>query len=183
MGKTALHVSACFDPPHVYRFLLHCGADINAADLENSETPLFYAYKKRRSHFEEFVNSCADLNIVSKKEWTIFQKTCIDGRFDIAEYLLKHGADVLSKTKYQQEMFKILIKKSPDLFKRIKPVLLKGEKDIPILHAICEVGVYNLFIEFIEKEFDVNALNFEGKTPSLYAKDQRIKAEIVKRAT
>jgi ankyrin repeat protein len=62
-GLTALHNAALAGQADVAAYLIYKGADVNAQDLENEETPLHYAVKA------ELVEMCA-LLVSKKADWS-----------------------------------------------------------------------------------------------------------------
>ena len=62
--------------------------------------------------------------------------------------------------------------KCPRLLKKVINSL--PNKDIPIIHSICELDDNDLLLEYIEKGFDVKTLNFDGEMALFYAKDSKI---------
>lgn len=100
------------------------------------------------------------------------QMACYCGRFEAAEILFEAGADIFIKTTtYQERMLEALLQK-PDLLARF--IENDGNKELPILHAMCRANNYELLCEYIDKGYDVNGLNYFGVTPLFTAKDKKI---------
>lgn len=179
-GRTGLHAAAELGEIEVLEHLLSCGVDVNSTDIDGSTPLLIAADLGCIDSVQLLVSHGANLDALCRKSgWTSFQAACIKSNPEIAEFLLDSGADVSIRSEHQQETFRRLLG-MPDLLEKVLEKI--SDFDVPFLHAVCEFDDHDLLMEYIDKGFNLEALNYEGETPIFWAEDPDIIDELLERS-
>jgi ankyrin repeat protein len=98
--ETSLHFACFRGKPEIARFLLDYGVQVNAKN-DQGETPLHLVSRGEYSSLSDGVRVAdlllergADMNAQDKFEWTPLHSASYNGRHEIAQVLLRHGAKV-----------------------------------------------------------------------------------------
>lgn len=177
-GTSCLHIAADFGQTKIVESLLNYGADIEATETYGS-TPLYSA--SEFGHFDVvklLVKHGANLNTLNiDSECSPLQAAFDCNHFEIAKFLIDSGADPTIESECRQKILKFFLK-MPNLLENILEEF--SDFNAPILHAICEIDDFDMFMEYINRGYNVESLNEEGETPLFYAKDSRIIDELMK---
>lgn len=185
-GLNCLKTAAFMGKKNVVEYLIAKGADVNMIDIDFNTALLTAALDGNYEMIKLLVKHGACLNIFSYSkeiyEFTPMQAAISKGHMKIAEFLFDSGANFALKTAGQQQMFKrLLLPENSRFLKKMMSSISKGNKDIDIIHAICERDNYNLLLEYIDKGYDPNGLNSSGFTPLFYAKEPKIIEKLIEK--
>ena len=193
-GSTMLHYAAKSGNMKVVKLLLDHGIDPNVVN-DRLDTPLLLAMN--RKHFE-IVRFLVENYSASIKNSPVIRLACGDliahsieqigadpnsdslkSHFDIIEFLFDNFDEIYIAVEYQQLFFKT-ISANKQLLDKVSKRMNSSLQDV-ILIGLCEANNYELFMEYVGRNYSIKSFNYLGETALFYASDPRIIQELISR--
>lgn len=193
-GSTALHYAAQRGNILAVKTLLDHGIDQTVVN-DRLDTPLLLAMNGK--HYEVirlFVENCSESmktspvirlacgNLIAHSIKQIVTDSNCDSlkrHFEYIKFLFDKFNDISIAVEHQQQFFKTILVNKVLLDKVLK--LLRPSLQDTILIAICESNNYELFMEYLGRNYNINSLNYLEENALFYATDSRIIRELIYR--
>ena len=192
-GSTPLHfASAWARDPAIVSLLVQAGADVNARDGSGG-SPLHSAARSTEdpAMIVALIEAGAELEVWTGRGYhgddglTPLHEAVMGGRPSVVAALLAAGANVHARDREDgptplhdavtPEVVGLLLEAGADIGARARYLRhpVRGSRDMTPLHAAAKRGNPAVFIDLLEAGADPDALDWDGKTPMDYARENK----------
>lgn len=186
-GKSAIHYAAMRGGPDAVRLLARLGADVNEVDTFGGYAPLHLAAAHCNRQIVQdtcavLLAAGADVNARNKWGGTALWSAAISGRGDLAEFLLRHGADLDIRDQEGKTVLMFVVKMS--FFDGMAGKLLTcgadpnardNEDRTALMYAALSARRSTIDI-LLDGGADINLQDTRGRTALMYAAGEAPKA-------